>query len=301
MSSLIIAKFNDFGELTGDMEYDIDVLLLEVHSIRVANDREVTKQKPKFEALRPNFGWISVERLKKTLAATTQYARAIGRIPFRMHYKTRFPAANVRRFNDDVATDTFFADTPAIDDGIRGHGGCMMAQIFCGKKTQLTAAYPMKSESEMPATLQEFIRKEGAPNLLFSDNAKVQIGAAVNAILRHYGIDDHQSESYHQHQNYAERRIQEIKRFVDVLMDRTGTPAGYWLLCLLYAVYLLNRLACESLGGISAIQAAHNWIPDVSALLGFHWWQEVYYSVNDDSSGFPSKSKEKLGSEDGSV
>jgi transposase InsO family protein len=192
-----------------------------------------------------------------------------------MHYKTRFPAANVRRFNDDVATDTFFADTPAIDDGIRGHGGCMMAQIFCGKKTQLTAAYPMKSESEMPATLQEFIRKEGAPNLLFSDNAKVQIGAAVNAILRHYGIDDHQSESYHQHQNYAERRIQEIKRFVDVLMDRTGTPAGHWLLCLLCAVCSLNRLACESLGGMSAVQAAHNWMPDVSALLGFHWWQEV--------------------------
>jgi transposase InsO family protein len=224
------SEVNDYGELTGDIERDIDVLLLQVHSARVANNQEVKAQKPKFEALRPNFGWISVERLKKTLAATTQYARAVGRIPFRMHYKTRFPAANVRRFNDDVATDTFFADTPAIDDGIRGHGGSTMAQIYCGKKTQLTAAFPMKSESEMPATLQDFIRKEGAPNLLFSDNAKVQIGKTVQSILRHYGIDDYQSEPYHQHQNYAERRIQEIKRFVDVLMDRTGTPAGYWLL-----------------------------------------------------------------------
>ena len=289
------SEVNDYGELTGDIERDIDVLLLEVHSTRVANDREVITQKPKFEALRPNFGWISVERLKKTLAATTQYARAMGRIPFRKHYKTRFPAANVRRFNDDVATDTFFADTPAIDDGIRGHGGSTMAQIYCGKKTQLTAAFPMKSETEMPATLQDFIRKEGAPNLLFSDNAKVQIGKTVNSILRHYGIDDHQSEPYHQHQNYAERRIQEIKRFVDVLMDRTGTPAGYWLLCLLYAVYLLNRLASDSLGGISAIQAAHNWIPDVSALLTFYWWQPVYYATNDGASGFPSESKEKLG------
>jgi hypothetical protein len=289
------SEINDYGELTGDMERDIDVLLLEVHSARVANESEVIKQKPKFEALRPNFGWISVERVKKTLAATTQYARGIGRIPFRKHYKTRFPAANVRRFRDDVATDTFFSDTPAIDDGIRGHGGATMAQIYCGKKTQLTAAFPMKSESEMPATLQDFIRKNGAPNLLFSDNAKVQIGKTVDSILRHYGIDDHQSEPHHQHQNYAERKIQEIKRFVDVLMDRTGTPTGYWLLCLLYAVYLLNRLSCDSLGGISAIQAAHNEVPDVSALLNFHWWQQVFYSTNDGARGFPSESKELIG------
>ena len=31
-------------------------------------------------------------------------------------YKTRFPAANVSRWNEDVATDTFFSDVPAHDE-----------------------------------------------------------------------------------------------------------------------------------------------------------------------------------------
>jgi hypothetical protein len=54
------SEVNDFGEqLTGDIEGDIDVLLiLEVHSARVANDREVKTQKPKLEALKPNFGFF---------------------------------------------------------------------------------------------------------------------------------------------------------------------------------------------------------------------------------------------------
>jgi hypothetical protein len=42
----------------------------------------------------------------------------VPRFPFRKHYRTRWPAANVDRWNEDVATDTFFSDTPAHDDGI---------------------------------------------------------------------------------------------------------------------------------------------------------------------------------------
>ena len=42
----------------------------------------------------------------------------------RRHFKTRFPAANVNQRNEQVATDTMFSDTPALDDGIPGHGGC---------------------------------------------------------------------------------------------------------------------------------------------------------------------------------
>jgi hypothetical protein len=44
----------------------------------------------------------------------------------RKHFKTRFPAANVNRLDETVATDTFFADAPAHDDGIMGHGGATM-------------------------------------------------------------------------------------------------------------------------------------------------------------------------------
>lgn len=151
------------------------------------------------------------------------------------------------------------------------------------------------NDKEPEQTGTDYFFRYDAPNLLFSDNAKVQIGKTANSMLGHCGIDDHQSEPCHQHQNYAERRIQEIKRFVDVLVDRTGTPAGHWLLCLLCAACLLNRLASDSLGGISAVQAAHNWTPDVSALLVFHWWQPVYHAANVPDSGFSNESKEKRG------
>ena len=118
--------------------------------------------------------------------------------PFRKHFKSRFPAANVRRLNTTVATDTFFSDTPAADDGILGHGGATMAQIYVTKEL-FTAAFPMQSESQMPGTLQDYIRKYGAPLLLFLDNAKVQIGKKVQEILRWYKIDDAQCEPHYQH------------------------------------------------------------------------------------------------------
>jgi hypothetical protein len=60
-----------------------------------------------------------------------------------------FPAANVSRLNKTVATDTFFSDIPAIDDGILGHGGSTMLQLYCGCTSHLIAVYyPMKTDHE---------------------------------------------------------------------------------------------------------------------------------------------------------
>jgi hypothetical protein len=110
------------------------------------------------------------------------------RLPLRKHFKSRFPAANVSRLNETVATETFFFDVPALDDGIMGHGGTIMLQLYCGCDSQLTAVFPMKTDREMAGTLEDFIRFHGAPNALFSDNAKAQIGRAVQEILRMYAI-----------------------------------------------------------------------------------------------------------------
>ena len=287
------SNVSDFGVLRGDLDHDIDIFLNEVRHSRVIQEQSIAKHVPKFEELRPNFGWISVERIKATLAATTQYGRSVVRFPFRMHFKTRFPAANVDRLNDAVATDTFFSDTPAVNDGIAGHGGVTMAQIFCARDTQLGLAVPMRSEKDMPMSIHEWIRTYGAPNMLISDNAKVEIGKAVKDILRYYVIKDHQSEPHFQHQNYAERRMQELKRMLNTMLDRSGAPADMWLLCLLFIIYLMNRLDVDSLGGKSPIEAAFNQRPDISPLLAFWWYQPVYYQSFD--KGFPSKTNEKLG------
>jgi hypothetical protein len=165
----------------------------------------------------------------------------------------------VPRSNEICATDTFFSDVPADDDGISGPGGATIFQLYCGTYSLLTAIFPMKSKSEMLGTPLDFIRKLGAPNALFSDNAKVQVGKTVHSFLRMYCIDDMQSEPHHQHQNPAELRVQDVKKVSNQKMDRTGTPASYWFLSLLYTTYILNRPYKRALGQK----------PDISAILAF--------------------------------
>jgi hypothetical protein len=65
---------------------------------------------------------------------------------------------------------------PAYDDGILGHGGVEMVQLYCGTSNLITAVFPMKNKSE----IFDFIRKIGAPNGIFNDNAKVQIGTSAS-------------------------------------------------------------------------------------------------------------------------
>jgi hypothetical protein len=78
----------------------------------------------------PNFGFVPATRIQKSIENTTQFARMDTRLPLRKHFKCRFPAANVSRLNEVVATDTFFFDIPALDDGIVGHGGTTMLKFY---------------------------------------------------------------------------------------------------------------------------------------------------------------------------
>ena len=284
---------DDYGEHFEEHELNIFQCLQANNTGTVRPPRKILPAKPNFESLRPYFGWVSAERVKATLENTTQWFRASCRMPMRRHYKTRFPAANVNRWNEDVATDTLFSDTPAADDGIMGHAGCTMAQLYTGLTSHYTKVYPMASESQIPSTLQDLIRDRGAPNNIKSDCAKAVLGKNFTEVLRHYCIGHKMSEPYQQNQNPAERRIQDVKARTNTIMDRTGTPPQYWLLCLLYVTQLLNILSLESLNQATPTQLACGFLPDVSAFLHFKWWEPVYYL--DDDGSFPSDSKEKLG------
>ena len=287
---------NEFGEIQPSHLDDPDLYTYQtqVQKFSIASNKHVVGPKQHdFERLSPNFAFVPQERIRNTIDHTTQYARLDTRLPLRKHFKSRFPAANISRLNETVATDTFFFDIPALDDGIKGHGGTTMLQLFCGCDSQLTAVYPMKTESDMSGSLEDFIREHGAPNALFSDNAKAQIGRAVQEILRMYAIKDFQCEPHHQHQNPAERRIQEVKKLSNQMLDRTGAPPNLWLLCVLYIVYLLNRMSSETLDWKTPIEAATGQQPDISAIISFRWYEPVYYKSY--SSSYPSSSNEKLG------
>ena len=98
-------------DIVDDCVMHSNVDLYEVHS------REVTKQEPDYEALRPFFGWLPVDVVKRTFAVTTPYARTPFSTTLKKHYKSPFPAFDVHRRDEPVATDTLYSDSPAVDSG----------------------------------------------------------------------------------------------------------------------------------------------------------------------------------------
>ena len=199
---------------------------------------------------------------------------------------SRFPALNVKRLLEVYATDTFFSSENAL-------GGYTCAQIYVGKKSYLTEVFGMQKESSMAETLNDFIRKWGAPSRLLSDNAKTEIGKAVKEVLRKYNIKDLQTEPHHPNQNPAERRIQEVKKTSNNIMHRTGAPGHLWYLCIQYVAYLLNRIAHRRLDFRTPIEVAVRETPDISSLLQFHFFQPLFYYEKIDNY-FPD-STERLG------
>ena len=111
------------------------------------------------------FAWKPIAVIHDTFAATTQYAKQALRLPLRRHFKSRFPALNVQRLDEVVATDTFFAYCAA-------HDGSTCSQLFVGKTSYFTTCMGMTTDAEFPGALMDFIQSFGAMSGLFSDNAK---------------------------------------------------------------------------------------------------------------------------------
>ena len=112
-------------------------------------------------------------------------------IPYEKTLESRNPALNVPKRHEAVATDTVFSDTPAVDSGVK------QAQVFVGRDTLVTDAYPMKSGKQFVNTLEDNLRRRGAMDKLLSDSAKTEISNKVMDILRAYHISNWHSEPYH--------------------------------------------------------------------------------------------------------
>jgi hypothetical protein len=254
----------------------------------MANGRHNAKMKvPDYDRYRPLLGWIPLATVKRTFEATTQLAQEIPmRYPLRRHVEARFPQLNRRRLTETYSTDTLFSSDPGI-------GGITCAQLFCGNESHYTSIHGMKSENEGPEALEDFIRNTGAPPVLRNDNAKMQTGNCWHEVLRKYCIKEETTEPYHPQQNPAEARIGEVKKYVLKIMDRTGAPNRLWFFCMLYVVYLLNRVAMDSLDWRTPMEVALGETPDISALLQFRFYEPIYYHdpVN---NKFPD-TQEKIG------
>ena len=139
--------------------------------------------------MRPYFGWVNADTIKKTFENSTQWAVRSTRFTMRKHFISWLRAFNIPRRNEAVATDTIFSDTPAIDSGV------MMAQIFVGKDSLVSGVYHMQSSKQLVNTLEGNIRFKGAMSKLISDYAQVEISNKVKDILRMYHSSSWYSEA----------------------------------------------------------------------------------------------------------
>ena len=83
-----------------------------------------------WKSLRPCFGWQYEQLIQDTYKPISRFGGTVPQHDYlKKHFKSRNPVFNIPRRNEPVATDTFFSDTPAINDG------STMAQFFVGKDT----------------------------------------------------------------------------------------------------------------------------------------------------------------------
>jgi hypothetical protein len=166
-------------------------------------------------------------------------------------------------------------------DGIPGHSGAIGFQLFVGHDTKHLAVFPVKTDGAFPETLEEYICMHGAPQKLFSDNAKAKTSNRTKAILRNFGIADGSSEPYYQNQNAAEREIQDVKNDIEKVMNITNCPDDMCPLCAEYICLVKNHTARAALNDRTPFEKRTGQTPDVSKFLQYRWWEPVYFLQED--------------------
>jgi hypothetical protein len=124
------------------------------------------------------FGWDPIDTIQRTVDVTTQFARGRVSDTLKEHWRSRFPACNVKRRNEPVATDTVFSDTPAV------HRGVTAAQIFVGRESLVADIYGLKTDKEFVNTMEDNIQERGAMDKIISDCAKAENSNCVKQSLR---------------------------------------------------------------------------------------------------------------------
>ena len=269
--------FNEYGECRNVSEYhelhffDSETfkegtLDDDIGSFLSCNNFNTKRKEPEHNLLKPLFNWLPINLIKNNFELCTQHARTPDSSSLKKTYRSSVPVFNFKLRSEPVATDTVHSDSPAMDDG------STCAQIFVGTETLVTDVHVMKTDKKFVNALEEHVRKRGAMDKLISDSDHSYVSNRVKGTLRVLFINDWQSDSHYQHQNFSERRCQTVKRKTNTLLDRTGSPSHTWLLSMTYFCFVLNHTYNSTIQSIP-INAATGSTCYISPLLRFHFCQ----------------------------
>ena len=90
--------------------------------------------------MKPLFNLIPLDIIKKTFQLSNQHARTPESTLMKSTYRSPFPALNVKRINEPVATGTVYCNASAI------YYGSKCAQALVGTKPPVSDFYEMKSD-----------------------------------------------------------------------------------------------------------------------------------------------------------
>jgi hypothetical protein len=255
--------------------------------------KPTVKKKPiDYEKFRPYFLDVPIDKIQQTFKVATHFAtNVVQGHNITQTLKSPYPANNVWRRNEPIASDTIFAEADAV-----GTNGQRMAQLFIGRKSLVINVFGMNSTKEFVNTLEDVIRKRGAMDKLITDSARVEISKRVVDILRALCIDDWQSKAQYQHQNFAKLRWKHLKRNVQWWMNKRNVDPEAWLLCLQWVADVMNVTAEKSLGGRPPLQVLTGQTQDISIFLLFLFWDVVYIEHYKDHQ-YPNQVGSKKSSE----
>ena len=258
------AEYEDIDEIVDDDE-EIE------EDLRVTYYSFTRPQEPIYTDYTSHFLYPPENIMRETFRNTTQLGTTNTRhLPMKKHYKNRNPLLQSRRLNEGYATDTMFSTITSYEDY-----NC--AQVFVGLESKKISLYGLRKESQAPKALLDFLRQDGVPLSLSSDNALVFESELWQTIERRYWIKRSFTEPYHPHQNLAERMIGQLKAMTKRLMADTGCSPESWFLAMRHAADVHNCTANENLEYRTPIEAQSGETPDISGLCIYRFWDLVYY------------------------
>ena len=152
----------------------------DLNDVSESNVYDININPPDYESDRIYFLNVPQDVVRRTRIATTNFYQSVGANgTIRNSYRSRFPAANIERRNEPVATDTVYTDTPAYN------GSQTCAQVFVGRRSRYIQIYGMNSDAQFVNTLNDVIRTSGAMDRLTNDVLKQRLAPRLRMSCAH--------------------------------------------------------------------------------------------------------------------
>ena len=234
---------------------------------------EVGKGKRTVGEWRQLLGFPSNNVVEKTLESTTQLqvdpVESERREIPKQHRKKRLLMLYPRRLQGRTDTDTFFSTVKSI----RGY---LCVQIFCHVSSDFLFVRCMQRESHSHGAYQDYIREVGASETIVTDNSRTQTGKKWEQTSREVMTKQRRFTAYNQNESKVERRIQDVKHKVTLVLQRAQAPVTFWCYALIFVVDCLNHIAKKPLGWRTSDEVLNGDTSDISPFR-FRFWEPIKF------------------------